>query len=558
MPTAAVRLRGGSEEVGAGRLLARSALLLGLTLVTALVLAQVTFRLLRDPDLGASVWWPLGGVAVALLARLPTRDWPAALTGSAVALFLTGVDTHYGVAAALGLALANGGELLLTALLARRAFPRGVLLDSPTAGIRFALCTVSGAMVGALVFTLTQVLDGAGPAWPLFHGYLRAHLLGLPMVSPLFLVAPAEGRRRLDLEWAAQLALTGAVAGGVFGTGQTVVPSFVCAVPLIWGGLRLGPLRAMGSLLLMALIATVGTLQGSGPVVQEPPWAQTLAVQVVLFAATLCTLCVVLTAAEKSALLRAARDDRADLAEAEQIAGTGTAVWDLRTGETRWSEGLYAQLGRSPDSVSPAPEAYLENIHPDDRGVVAATLARVPDAERLPNMEFRLLRPDGTERIMTVRNRIDRDPDGTAVQVRSTVLDVTATREAEAALRRTHRALDAVANVAIVGIDPATHLITFWGRGAQELLGWTAEETIGRRTPLIYHLPAELDRAMAETGLTDPVRAAAEVMAAGARRWTWVRRDGSHFAGHGSLTTVTGPDGEPETLIGVIVDLGPV
>ncbi|MDP9828709.1 diguanylate cyclase domain-containing protein [Kineosporia succinea] len=555
---------GGDDERTAGPPFARAVVLVVAAFAFGLGVSELGLRLLRDPALPVSVWWPLTGFAVAVLARLRPSSWPPVLLGMGTGQFLANLSTYYAEPAnALGVLSAALSEVVVISALLRRSFPRGVLLDSPVAALRFAFGGAGGVVTGASVFTLVQ----AG-GFELWNGFVRSHFLGLLMVSPLFLVSPGARslltevrRHRLNLEWAAQFTVLTLLTSGVFLTDQRVVPTFICAVPLIWGGLRLGPLRAMVSLLAMALVTTVGTLRGIGPVVQEPPAAQTLAVQVVLLSATLCTLFVVLAADEKTRLLRLSRAGSADLVEAERIAGMGSSAWDLTTGEIRWTDGLYEHLGRSREDMPPNAEAYVGTIHPDDRGVVVSALSKVPDGADVPNMQFRLQRPDGGERIVMVRNRVDRDSAGRAVGLRSTVLDVTAMRDAENALHRAHQhlegVLDAVEDVAIFGVSAQTGLVDSFSRGAETILGWRADEVVGVHRPTIFHSRADQERSMAETGIQDPLFAigAALQQGSGSHRWTCVRKDGSEFTARVSLSAVLAPDGTPQTYVSAVVDL---
>ncbi|GAB3268527.1 diguanylate cyclase domain-containing protein [Kineosporia babensis] len=568
MSIADVRRAGGNQEATAGRPLAGAVALFAGCLLLGLGVSQFGIRFLRDPALHVSVWWPLSGFALVLLVRLRPRAWPLALIGLAAGQFFTNLNTYYHAPSdALGILTAALGETVVIAVLLRRAFRGPVLLNSPAAAGRFALCAASGVAFGATVFALVQ-----DPfTFALWHGYFRSHGLGVLVISPLFLVAlgPREllaelRRRRLNLEWAAQALVLGLVTAGVFMNDQRVVPSVVCMIPLLWGGLRLGTLRAMGSLLLMAVLATVGTLRGVGPIVQEPPDAQTLAIQLVVAAVSIGTLAVVLAAEQKSALLRLAKAGSADLVEAERIAGLGSSTWDLKTGEIRWSDGLYAQLGQTRESMPPDAESYVEKIHPDDRGVLLAALARV-DSGEIPNMECRLLRPDHSWRTVLLRNRVDQDPDGRPAIMRSTVLDVTAIREAEKALQQAHTqlsgVLNAVENVGIVGAATSTSLITFFSPAAERMLGWRAEELVGLHNPLVYLSPADAERAMATTGIDDPMIALGqELLLRGhdRRRWTLVRKDGTQFPAHVGLSIINAPDGTPETYIATIFDLSPV
>lgn len=539
-------------------------------LVTAALLTPLSRLLLADPALPTAMFWPLTGIGLAFLLRLPPRRWAAVLVGLALGQTLTGLALGAGGWQSIVPALSTVAELLIVALLTRRRLPRGAVLDSPAAAAKLTVCALIGIAVGAAVAAGLWLPVGhpsTWDLWQLWEGHVRGHLLGLLMVSPMFLSGPgprlpSAREYRLNLEWLLQLGTVALVTAGVFATDQQLIPALVCVLPLLWGGLRLGAVRAMGSLLVMATITTIGTLHGIGPIVQEPPAAQALGLQMTLATATLLTLFVVLAAQAKADLLELTRAGSADLVAAERIAGLGSSVLDMSTGEVRWSDGLYEQLGITREQMPPDVEAYLAMLHPDDRQVVLSSLEQVARTGEIPSMEFRLQRPDGLERTVLGRSRVEFDEHGHPHRVRSTILDVTESRAAEAALRKAHRqltgVLNAVEDVAIIGVDATDLVITFWGTGAEKLLGWRAEEVIGIHRPSIYHAPEEMARAVLQTGIEDPLLAiGATLLATGhdSSRWICVRKDGSRFTAQGNLSQLVDEDGQALTYFAVIIDL---
>jgi PAS domain S-box-containing protein len=76
----------------------------------------------------------------------------------------------------------------------------------------------------------------------------------------------------------------------------------------------------------------------------------------------------------------------------------------------------------------------------------------------------------------------------------------------------------------------ADGVITFFNGGAERLLGYSAEEVVGRMRGLDLHLPEEIETAARELGV-EPGRAVFMALAgrgAELREWTFVRSDGSH------------------------------
>jgi PAS domain S-box-containing protein len=88
------------------------------------------------------------------------------------------------------------------------------------------------------------------------------------------------------------------------------------------------------------------------------------------------------------------------LERAEQLAGTGSWEWDLRTDALLWSDNMYRLLGLEVGEVTPTPQYVLSRIHPDDRERVGHQLDLAKADGTLPDLTYRIMRPDGTERAM--------------------------------------------------------------------------------------------------------------------------------------------------------------
>ncbi|MGX7707434.1 PAS domain-containing protein [Methylobacterium sp. Gmos1] len=122
---------------------------------------------------------------------------------------------------------------------------------------------------------------------------------------------------------------------------------------------------------------------------------------------------------------------------------TGSWGWTFATDEHVWSPGLYRLLGLDPGAIRPSYANLLALVHPDDR-LDLATTAQAIQSGTLPDCTVRVIRPDGSLRILSLRGEIYHDPDGRPRAAAGTVLDVT-DRERLAAVqaeeRRRRRAL---------------------------------------------------------------------------------------------------------------------
>ena len=128
----------------------------------------------------------------------------------------------------------------------------------------------------------------------------------------------------------------------------------------------------------------------------------------------------------------------AGLAEAQRIAHIGSWAWDLATDEQVWSEETCRIFGVTPPAGAQSKAAFLGRVHPDDRARVDGVLRRAA-AQGVPfSVEHRVLRADGSERIVHQRGEAVADGGGRPVRLLGTVLDVTERKALEGLLA--HRA----------------------------------------------------------------------------------------------------------------------
>lgn len=125
--------------------------------------------------------------------------------------------------------------------------------------------------------------------------------------------------------------------------------------------------------------------------------------------------------------------------------------------------------------------------------------------------------------------------------------------------------LRAASRISIIATD-RDGIIQVFNSGAEHMLGYAAEELIGRATPALFHLPSEIEehgRLLSERLgrtlhgfdiLVGLVReGGAEAFAA--EEWTHVRKDGRHVSVHLTITGVYSPTGELTGFLGVGLDL---
>jgi PAS domain S-box-containing protein len=135
-----------------------------------------------------------------------------------------------------------------------------------------------------------------------------------------------------------------------------------------------------------------------------------------------------------------------------------------------------------------------------------------------------------------------------------------------AEIRATYNQLESIVNAAkltaIISID-LKGIITLFNSGAERMLGYSAEEMIGKATPAVFHLPSEV----AERGRNLSKHFRRQVEGVGIfvglaregeseeREWTYVRRDGGHLTVSIAVTAVQDADGKITGYLAVAQDV---
>jgi len=134
--------------------------------------------------------------------------------------------------------------------------------------------------------------------------------------------------------------------------------------------------------------------------------------------------------------------------------------------------------------------------------------------------------------------------------------DLAATQEKLAAVLRS------ATTVAILATDPRG-TVTLFNPGAERLLGWTADEVIGKKSPLNFLLASEMEDRAAALGrrLGKEIHGLSyfgELARQGIheeREWTHVRKDGSHVPAKLAVTPLHDADSEVAGFLAVSKDM---
>ncbi len=267
----------------------------------------------------------------------------------------------------------------------------------------------------------------------------------------------------------------------------------------------------------------------------------------------------------------AAARKRAEQAEerlnlALKSACVGTWSWDVADDLIHWDDYIPALFGRETGSLPRTYDGFLTMVHPDDQDQVTRAVRRTINGAVPFDTEYQVHWPDGSIHALGARGKVYRDEQGQALSMTGVCWDITDRKRSEQALAAANAqlagVLDASTQVAIIATD-ADGLITVFNTGAQNLLGYSAVEMIGRQNPGIFHRideviarGAELTRELGHSVDGFEVFVAyAKLGRFDRREWTYIRRDGSQFPVNLVITAVRNTAGEITGFLGLAEDI---
>jgi PAS domain S-box-containing protein len=123
----------------------------------------------------------------------------------------------------------------------------------------------------------------------------------------------------------------------------------------------------------------------------------------------------------------------------------GSWVWDVVLNQFTADRNLAALYGLEDEiELNGDPLRHRHRIHPDDLPGVRAAEEAAMSSGVLSSTEFRLRLPDGSERWMARRGKVQLDESGRAIFISGVLIDITAQKVAEQALRSSEKLYRAI------------------------------------------------------------------------------------------------------------------
>jgi PAS domain S-box-containing protein len=143
------------------------------------------------------------------------------------------------------------------------------------------------------------------------------------------------------------------------------------------------------------------------------------------------------------------RRSEAYLAEAQKLSHTGSFGWNVAADEHFWSDETF-RIFEFDVATKVTLQMILERVHPEDHRVMKLLMERASREGGDWKHEYRLLMPNGgIKHLQVVAHAVNRDSND--LEFVGAVMDITANRRAEEALRRAQAELAHVSRVTTLG-----------------------------------------------------------------------------------------------------------
>ena len=194
------------------------------------------------------------------------------------------------------------------------------------------------------------------------------------------------------------------------------------------------------------------------------------------------------------------RQSEEQLRLALEAAHMGTCDWNILTDQITWSSSHEQLFGLAPGSLARTYEAFVACIHPKDRETIVQLVNRARLEGHGYYEEWRVVWPDGSIHWIEGKGKFFYDPEGRAVRMVGTVMDISDRKHREEQLRLLESVVVNTSNAVIITdsepIDQAGSQIFYVNPAFTRITGYSPEEVIGQ-TPRILQ-GAKTDRAVLE------------------------------------------------------------
>ena len=235
------------------------------------------------------------------------------------------------------------------------------------------------------------------------------------------------------------------------------------------------------------------------------------------------------------------------LRRAQHVASIGSWDWDIKSNTLVWSDEIFNIFGEKPSLKEVSYDDFLAHIHPGDKEEVINAINSALIYDQSYNIEHRIVRPDGTQRLVYEQGDVFRDETGEAINMVGVVRDITEQKQNEIKLTLADNVFNSTSESIIV--TDSDERILRVNSAFKIMTGYSNEEVIGK-TPGQLLKSGKHDDAFYKSmwkELSEKDNWQGEI---------WDRRkDGSHFRARHNISAVKDEQGKVFQYISIFLDV---
>jgi PAS domain S-box-containing protein len=253
---------------------------------------------------------------------------------------------------------------------------------------------------------------------------------------------------------------------------------------------------------------------------------------------------------------------------AEQTPGALYQYQYLSNGLSRFpyaSKGIWDIFEHTPDEIRADATKMFNRVHPYDLDAVIQSILHSYTTLNPWEQDFRVILPSKGERWISGVATPEKQHDESVIW-HGYMTDITDRKKTEQELQKANTDLQGILNagsqISIISTD-VDGIISHFSRGSENLLGYKAEEVVGKANPAIFHLKEEIDlrgkqltaRLGKEVAGFDVFVEMAKKGKHDTREWTYRKKDGSTFPVQLVVTSITDESDKIVGFLGIATDI---
>jgi len=185
-------------------------------------------------------------------------------------------------------------------------------------------------------------------------------------------------------------------------------------------------------------------------------------------------------AIDQAVLFEQLEESERRLSRAQQVAHVGNWERMFESETMRWSDEFFRIFGFSPQAFVPGIDKLVQCIHPDDRQRVKEAIEATLSTGALYDMQYRIVRPDGSERIVHSQGEATCNEGGKRNRMFGTTQDVTEQVLAAETLRLSEGRLQEAVRASDAGIFDHDHLADtiYWSPRLRAIFGVGPDDVV--------------------------------------------------------------------------------